>query len=177
MDLLYTVYPLKLTKQSVGDEKHVQARFSAKRANGLAKPSNGLASRYAELGLGATPRSKPKPEKPKPFGSSPYPKNIQSMHIVLYEHSMCSQIVQNDDICRLSHNSLRCIAHIQLPAPNDIKPDEESWEQAPMLFFDFVAVRFTRLQPSLPSINLMLEKNLGRETKEAEFHEDSTARQ
>ncbi|KAJ7907880.1 hypothetical protein B0H13DRAFT_678175 [Mycena leptocephala] len=42
---------------------YAQARFSAKRANGLAKPSNGVASRYAGLGLGATPKSKPKPEK------------------------------------------------------------------------------------------------------------------
>ncbi|KAJ6563073.1 hypothetical protein DFH09DRAFT_1082563 [Mycena vulgaris] len=143
---------------SVGDEKYVQAHLSAKRANGLAEPSNGLASRYAGLGLGATPKSKPKLENPKPFGSSPYPIHIQSMHMVLYEHSMCPQIVQNDDICRLSYNSLLCIMHVQLLAPNVIKPDEESWEQVPMLFFDFVAVRFTRLQPSLPNINLMHEK-------------------
>jgi hypothetical protein len=40
----------------VGDEKYAQARFSAKRANGLA-------SRYAGLGIGATLKSKPKPEK------------------------------------------------------------------------------------------------------------------
>jgi len=39
------------------------ARFSANRANGLAKPSNGLASRSAGLGLGSTPKSKPKPEQ------------------------------------------------------------------------------------------------------------------
>jgi hypothetical protein len=48
----------------MGDEEYAQARLSAtKRANGLAKPSNGLASRSAGLGLGSTLKSKPKPEK------------------------------------------------------------------------------------------------------------------
>ncbi|KAJ7917918.1 hypothetical protein B0H13DRAFT_1869831 [Mycena leptocephala] len=40
-----------------------EIRPSPLRANGLIKPSNGLASRYAGLGLGATLKSKPKPEK------------------------------------------------------------------------------------------------------------------
>jgi hypothetical protein len=56
MYLLQTVYNLRLSTQAVGDEKYAQARFSAKRANGLA-------SRYAGLGIGATLKSKPKPEK------------------------------------------------------------------------------------------------------------------
>ncbi|KAJ7769080.1 hypothetical protein DFH07DRAFT_768989 [Mycena maculata] len=53
------------------NEKYAQARFSAKRANGLAKPTNGLASRNAGLGLGATPKSKPKPEKARLRGRKP----------------------------------------------------------------------------------------------------------
>jgi hypothetical protein len=43
----------------------------AKRANRLAKPSTGLASRYAGLGLGATLKSKPKPEKARLRGRKP----------------------------------------------------------------------------------------------------------
>ncbi|KAJ7918104.1 hypothetical protein B0H13DRAFT_1869741 [Mycena leptocephala] len=43
----------------------------AKRANRLAKPSDGLASRYAGLGLGTTPKSKPKPEKARLRGRKP----------------------------------------------------------------------------------------------------------
>ncbi|KAJ7506066.1 hypothetical protein B0H11DRAFT_1903977 [Mycena galericulata] len=61
----------KIASPAVGDEKYAQARFSAKRANGLAKPTNGLASRNAGLGLGATPKSKPKPEKARLRGRKP----------------------------------------------------------------------------------------------------------
>ncbi|KAJ7461336.1 hypothetical protein B0H11DRAFT_1923612 [Mycena galericulata] len=61
----------KIASPAVGDEKYAQARFSAKRANGLAKPTNGLASRNAGLGLGATPKSKPKPEKARLHGRKP----------------------------------------------------------------------------------------------------------
>ncbi|KAJ7920999.1 hypothetical protein B0H13DRAFT_1867140 [Mycena leptocephala] len=56
-------------------KKYAQARWfflaGVKRAKGLAKPSNGLASRYAGLGLGATPKSKPKPEKARLHGRKP----------------------------------------------------------------------------------------------------------
>ncbi|KAJ7484038.1 hypothetical protein B0H11DRAFT_1914522 [Mycena galericulata] len=61
----------KIASPAVGDENYAQARFSAKRANGLAKPTNGLASRNAGLGLGATPKSKPKPEKARLRGRKP----------------------------------------------------------------------------------------------------------
>ncbi|KAJ7506326.1 hypothetical protein B0H11DRAFT_1903711 [Mycena galericulata] len=61
----------KPRKYAVGDEKYAQARFSAKRANGLAKPTNGLASRNAGLGLGTPPKSKPKPEKARLRGRKP----------------------------------------------------------------------------------------------------------
>ncbi|KAJ7726454.1 hypothetical protein DFH07DRAFT_782739 [Mycena maculata] len=61
----------KIASPAVGNEKYAQARFSAKRANGLAKPTNGLASRNAGLGLGATPKSKPKPEKARLRGRKP----------------------------------------------------------------------------------------------------------
>ncbi|KAJ7855846.1 hypothetical protein B0H13DRAFT_1902891 [Mycena leptocephala] len=49
---------------ALGDEKYVQAHFSAKQANGLA-------SRSAGLGLGATLKSKPKPEKARLRGCKP----------------------------------------------------------------------------------------------------------
>ncbi|KAJ7869346.1 hypothetical protein B0H13DRAFT_1896705 [Mycena leptocephala] len=65
--------------ESLGDKKYAQARFSAKQANGLAKPSKGLASRYAGLGLGATPKSKPKPEKAVCAGASPFCKPKTSL--------------------------------------------------------------------------------------------------
>ncbi|KAF8177796.1 hypothetical protein K438DRAFT_1769894 [Mycena galopus ATCC 62051] len=48
--VLGTVYMLRLGTQCEGDERYAQARFSAKRANGLAKPTNGLASRLAGVG-------------------------------------------------------------------------------------------------------------------------------
>ncbi|KAJ6522418.1 hypothetical protein DFH09DRAFT_1097148 [Mycena vulgaris] len=35
--------------ESEGDEKYTQARFSAKRANGLAKPTNGLARGWVKV--------------------------------------------------------------------------------------------------------------------------------
>ncbi|KAJ7729398.1 hypothetical protein DFH07DRAFT_781956 [Mycena maculata] len=71
----------KIASPAAGNEKYAQARFSAKRANGLAKPTNGLASRNAGLGLGATPKSKPKPEKARLRGRKPV---LQAENVTLY---------------------------------------------------------------------------------------------
>ncbi|KAJ6490136.1 hypothetical protein C8R45DRAFT_929435 [Mycena sanguinolenta] len=72
--------PYKLRNYSEGGEKYSQARFSAKRANGLAKPTNGLASRSAGLGLDLQPNPSPSPNKPVGAGASPFgkPKSVAS---------------------------------------------------------------------------------------------------
>ncbi|KAJ7359941.1 hypothetical protein DFH08DRAFT_801699 [Mycena albidolilacea] len=64
--------PQRLRHWSKGDENNVQARFSAKRANGLAKPTNGLASRSAGLGFDLHPNTSPSPKKPVGAGTSPF---------------------------------------------------------------------------------------------------------
>ncbi|KAJ7306653.1 hypothetical protein DFH08DRAFT_824610 [Mycena albidolilacea] len=56
------------------NEKYSQARFSAKRANGLAKPTNGLASRSAGLGFDLQLNPSPSPNKPIGAGASPFGK-------------------------------------------------------------------------------------------------------
>jgi hypothetical protein len=56
-------------QMALGDKKYAQAHFSAK--PNLAKLSNRLASRSAGLGLGATLKSKPKPEKARLRGCKP----------------------------------------------------------------------------------------------------------
>jgi hypothetical protein len=72
----------------LGDEKYAQARFSAKRANGLAKPSHGL-------GLGSAPKSKPKPEKARLRGRKPV---LQAENVTLIQsfvpHRLFSSVVR-----------------------------------------------------------------------------------
>ncbi|KAJ7736020.1 hypothetical protein DFH07DRAFT_779810 [Mycena maculata] len=80
------------------------SRFSAKRANGLAKPTNGLASRNdAGLGLGATPKSKPKPEKARLRGRKPV---LQAENVTLRSWKFRTSqvpVVGGEDVVRKAH--------------------------------------------------------------------------
>ncbi|KAJ7302009.1 hypothetical protein DFH08DRAFT_827007 [Mycena albidolilacea] len=60
-----------------GKREILRRRFSAKRGNGLAKLTNGLASRSAGLGFDLQPNPSPSPNKPIGAGTSPFgkPKN------------------------------------------------------------------------------------------------------
>ncbi|KAJ7839881.1 hypothetical protein B0H13DRAFT_1911014 [Mycena leptocephala] len=72
IDIVTRVIPATTNLRNARNiRKPVGFLVGVKRANGLTKPSNGLASRYAGLGLGATPKSKPKPEKARLRGHKP----------------------------------------------------------------------------------------------------------
>ncbi|KAJ7917755.1 hypothetical protein B0H13DRAFT_1870056 [Mycena leptocephala] len=72
IDIVTRVIPATTNLRNARNiRKPVGFLVGVKRANGLTKPSNGLASRYAGLGLGATPKSRPKPEKARLRGHKP----------------------------------------------------------------------------------------------------------
>ncbi|KAJ7842609.1 hypothetical protein B0H13DRAFT_1909740 [Mycena leptocephala] len=103
----------KIASPASGNEKYAQARFSAKRANGLAKPSNGLASRSAGLGLGSTPKSKPKPEKARLRWCKPV---LQAENVTLLQALRQRQLFTTLPIIPQNHFTGQIYANLYWPS-------------------------------------------------------------